>query len=221
MDWSAITLVVFDVDGTLYEQRPLRLRMARDLLLHVLRSGSLRELRLLNAYRTVRECLAEQEADDFECLLLAQTAQRAGLAPATVATLVNEWLEQRPLRYLPAYRCDGVEELFQRLRARGKRIAVLSDYPAQAKLQAMGLVADIIVCATDVGILKPHPRGLQHVMEVAGVTAATTLMIGDRVDRDGAAARRSGVHALIKSRRPLPGWQTFATYRDSLFSARL
>ena len=33
-DWKDIRLVVFDVDGTLYRQRPLRLRMARDLVLH-------------------------------------------------------------------------------------------------------------------------------------------------------------------------------------------
>ena len=29
-DWKDIRLVAFDVDGTLYRQRPLRLRMARD-----------------------------------------------------------------------------------------------------------------------------------------------------------------------------------------------
>ena len=34
-DWASIRLVAFDVDGTLYRQRPLRLRMARDLAIHV------------------------------------------------------------------------------------------------------------------------------------------------------------------------------------------
>ena len=33
-DWRDIRLVAFDVDGTLYSQRPLRLRMARDMVLH-------------------------------------------------------------------------------------------------------------------------------------------------------------------------------------------
>lgn len=221
MDWNALKLVVFDVDGTLYDQRCLRQKMARDLLLHALRTRSLHLPRMLAAYRQLREQLADDEVEDFEPVLLAQTARHCGLAPATVAALAAEWLAQRPLQHIPACRYDGLPALFQRLRARGKRIAILSDYPAQAKLQATGLAADIIVCAGDVGILKPHPRGLQQVMALAGATPAVTLMIGDRPERDGAAACRSGAHALIKSRRPLPGWQTFATYRDPRFTVQL
>lgn len=147
MDWNAVTLAVFDVDGTLYNQRRLRLKMAYELLLHALRSRSLRTPRLLAAYRRLREQLADDEVQDFEQVLLMQTAGRCRLPPATVAALATEWLEQRPLRHIAACRYDGLPELFQRLRARGKRIAILSDYPAQAKLQATGLAADIIVCA--------------------------------------------------------------------------
>lgn len=40
LDWDRLHLVVFDVDGTLYRQRPLRLRMARDLLFHTSHGGS-------------------------------------------------------------------------------------------------------------------------------------------------------------------------------------
>jgi putative hydrolase of the HAD superfamily len=221
MDWNAITLVVFDVDGTLYDQRRLRLKMAHELLLHALRTRSLRIPRMLAHYRQLREQLAHDEVRDFEPVLLAQTASRCGLPPATVAALVAEWLEQRPLPHLPACRYDGLPELFQRLRARGKCIAILSDYAAQSKLRAIGLAADIIVCAGDAGILKPHPRGLQQVMALAGAAPGATVMVGDRPERDGAAARRSGAHALIKSVHPLEGWQTFATYRDPLFTVQL
>ena len=221
MDWNTVRLAVFDVDGTLYNQRRLRLNMAGELLLHALCNRSLSTARMLSAYRRLREQLADDEVQDFEQVLLTQTADRCGLPAATVAALAAEWLERRPLRHIPACRYDGLPELFQRLRARGKRIAILSDYPAQAKLQATGLRADIIVCAGDVGVLKPHPRGLQLAMALAGAAPASTVMIGDRPQRDGAAARRSGAHALIKSRRPLPGWQTFATYRDPLFTVQL
>ncbi len=157
MDWNAVTLVVFDVDGTLYNQRRLRLKMARELLLHALRTRSWRIPRVLAHYRQLREQLAGDEVRDFEPLLLAKTASRCGLPSATVAALAAEWLEQRPLPHMPACRYDGLPELFQRLRARGKCIAILSDYAAQSKLCALGLAADIIVCAGDSGILKPHP----------------------------------------------------------------
>jgi putative hydrolase of the HAD superfamily len=221
MDWHTVRLAVFDIDGTLYNQRRLRLTMAYELLLDALRSRSLGTARMLSSYRRLREQLADDEVQNFEQVLLTQMADRCGLPPATVAALAAEWLEQRPLRHIPACRYDGLPELFQRLRARGKRIAILSDYPAPAKLQAVGLAADVIVCAGDVGVLKPHPHGLQRVMALADAAPGATVMIGDRPERDGAAARRSGVHALIKSRRPLPGWQTFATYRDPVFTVQL
>lgn len=223
LNWETVKLAVFDVDGTLYDQKRLRLKMARDLLLNAAATLSTRSVRVLSAYRKLRERLGEEEVHDFDRVLLEQTAAQCGVPAATVAAIVAEWMERRPLPYLPACRFDGLEQLFARLRAAGKTIGILSDYPAQAKMDAFGLAADIIVCAGDpaVGVLKPHPRGLQHVMELAGVDAAATVMIGDRAERDGDAARRSGVHALIKSSQPLAGWQTFASYRDPLFSAGL
>jgi putative hydrolase of the HAD superfamily len=223
LNWNPVKLVVFDVDGTLYDQKRLRLKMARDLLLNALGSFSARSVRVLSAYRKLREHMGEQEVHDFDRLLLAQTAAQCGVAVDTVAVIVAEWMERRPLPYLPACRFDGLEQLFGRLRAAGKTIGILSDYPAQAKMDAFGLAADIIVCAGDaaVGVLKPHPRGLQHVMELAGVDAGATVMIGDRAERDGDAARRAGAHALIKSSQPIDGWHTFASYHDPIFSGAL
>jgi putative hydrolase of the HAD superfamily len=54
-------------------------------------------------------------------------------------------------------------ELFATLRRTGNKIGIFSDCPAQAKLDALGLRADDIVCAADsgVGILRPNPRGLE------------------------------------------------------------
>jgi hypothetical protein len=42
-------------------------------------------------------------------------------------------------------------------------------------------------------------------------------MIGDRASRDGEAARRAGVRALIRSRWPQGAVQTFGSYADELF----
>lgn len=220
VNWDLIKLVVFDVDGTLYDQKPLRLKMARDLLLDVAGSFSTRGMRVLSFYRKLREELGELETPDFDRVLVARTAAHCGVAEADVAAIVVEWMERRPLQYLAAARFDGLPELFARLRAQGKRIGILSDYPAEAKLRVFGLEADIIVCAGDpaVGVLKPHPRGLQYVMELAGVTPEQTVMVGDRAERDGDAARRSGAHPLIKSNRPLDGWQTFGSYHDPVFA---
>ena len=60
-DWDDIRLVVFDVDGTLYRQRPLRLRMARDMLLYTLLNRDLNVIAVLAKYRRIRERLSDEQ----------------------------------------------------------------------------------------------------------------------------------------------------------------
>ena len=223
LDWDNVHLVVFDVDGTLYRQRPLRLKMARDILLHTLLKRDLNVIAVLAKYRRIRERLGDEEAIDFETTLIAQTATATANSPDRVRTIVSEWVERRPLGYLAACRYPGLPQLFAGLRRRGKSIGILSDYPAEAKLEALGLTAHHIVFAGDegIGLLKPHPRGLASLITAAGVEPHQTVVIGDRVDRDGLVARRAGAQALIRSSKPIEGWQTFARFDDALFSPLL
>jgi putative hydrolase of the HAD superfamily len=223
MDWGTIRFVVFDVDGTLYEQRALRLRMVRELLAHVLRSLSLNDLLVVRRYRILRERMAEAETAGFDARLLDETARSTGVPTARVRAIVQEWIEERPLPYLMAARIAGIDELFAGLQRSGKVIGVLSDYPAQDKLARLGLRADFIACAPEprIDMLKPHPKGLETLMADAGFAPQQTVLIGDRVERDGAAALRAGAHSLIRSARPQAGIATFRDYRDPLFAPLL
>ena len=220
LDWDNVHLVVFDVDGTLYRQRPLRLKMARDILLHTLLKQDLNVIAVLAKYRRIRERLGDEETIDFERALIAQTATATANSPDRVRAIVSEWVEQRPLKYLAACRYPGLSQLFAGLRRSGKSIGILSDYPAEAKLEALGLTANYVVFAGDegIGLLKPHPRGLESLIAAACVKPHQTMVIGDRVDRDGLVARRAGAQALIRSSKPIEGWQTFARFDDALFS---
>jgi len=219
LSWEKIKLVVFDVDGTLYGQRGLRLRMLREMLLFAARNRTIEFIKILRLYRHVREELGELQLEDFELELIARTAKAVGCSEAQVRAIAEEWLEQRPLPHLIRYRYAGLPELFNSLRAQGKLIGVFSDYPAQQKLKAMELDADFVVCATDkdIGVLKPHPKGLQVLMQRAGVKPEETVLIGDRAERDGLAARAANTYALIRSSKPLDGWQTFDRYDSPLF----
>jgi FMN phosphatase YigB (HAD superfamily) len=220
LDWDNVHLVVFDVDGTLYRQRPLRLRMARDILLYTLLKRDLNVIAVLARYRRIRERLGDEQAVDFERALIAQTATATANSQDSVRAIVSEWVEQRPLGYLSACRYPNLPRLFAGLRRGGKSIGILSDYPAEAKLEALGLTANYVAFAGDegIGVLKPHPRGLESLIAAAGVKPHETVVIGDRVDRDGLAAQRAGAQALIRSSRPIEGWQTFARFDDALFT---
>jgi len=222
-DWGAVRLVVFDVDGTLYRQRPLRLRMARDLALHALSRLDLRTLAVLRRFRHLREQLGEARVEGFAERLVAETAAGSGRTPDEVRAIVSRWIDRHPLPYLRRSRYAGLPELFAGLRRHGKAIGVLSDYPAAAKLAALELAADHVVTADDpdIGVLKPHPKGLATLIERAAATPATTLMIGDRAERDGLVAQQVGARVLLRAARPIAGWQTFARFDDPLFAPML
>jgi HAD superfamily hydrolase (TIGR01549 family) len=216
-DWRDIRLVAFDVDGTLYCQRPLRLRMGRDMVVHTVAKCDLNAISVVSAYRRIRERLAAEEVVDFERVLIAETAKATSMSPERIHAIVSEWIDTRPIRYLRSCLFSGVPQLFAGLQRAGKQIGIFSDYPATEKLSAMGLSAHHIVAAGDVGLLKPRAEGLQLLMATAGATARETLFIGDRADRDGVAGQRAGVRILIRSSKPIEVFQTFKTFHDPLF----
>ncbi len=217
--WNDIDLVIFDLDGTLYNQRRLRTCMALNLLHVSVKTRSLKTLNVLRIYRQCRETLAEGALVDFMNRQFEDTAMRCGCSVVEVREVVDEWIEQRPLIYLRACRYSGIEALFDALHRSGRTIAVFSDYSAAAKLEALSLKADLVVSATDGDVqrLKPDPAGLYKILNATGFEASRSLMIGDRFDRDWAAANRAGMPAIIKSRRRDPRCGTFRSYQDTLF----
>lgn len=220
-DGRQIKLVVFDVDGTLYSQSALRLRMLSELLVLALSAQGREQLKIIATYRRLRETYAERELEGFDTALVAETAVATGCKPEAVRATIAEWIYRRPLRHLKACVFPGVLELFQSLKTTGKTVAIFSDYAAEAKLEAMGLTADYIASADDPNIaaLKPNPKGLMGLMQKADASPDETLLIGDRQERDGEAGQRAGVHTLIRSSKPLAEFQTFRNYADPIFAA--
>jgi HAD superfamily hydrolase (TIGR01549 family) len=208
VDWRRIELVIFDVDGTLYGQSGLRRRMGLDLAKHVVLKRDFLTPIILREFRKFREELADGDSRTF-----------AHCAPELVQDVVATWIEARPLAYLRNYRVPGIEHVFEALHRRGRRIAILSDYPAKEKLAALGLRADLAVSASDQDVmaLKPNPAGLAKILERTSLAPERALMIGDRFDRDWKAAEAAGIDCLIRSRHPDPRAYTFRDYRDSCF----
>ena len=123
-DWRDIRLVAFDVDGTLYRQRPLRLRMGRDMVLHTVAKCDLNAISVVSAYRRIRERLAAEEVVDFDRVLIAETAKATSMPPERVHAIMCEWIETRPLRYLRICLFSGVPQLFAGLQRAGKKIGI-------------------------------------------------------------------------------------------------
>ena len=192
--------------------------MAASLVAHTVTSGSLGVATVLREYRRRREILADQEVEGFEARLLNEVASCVGISVPEVKTIISDWIDYRPLPKLMSCRSPGVKRIFDRLRVSRRKIGILSDYPAHAKLSALGLDADYVVSAAEVGVLKPHPRGLLKVLQLAGERPEAAVLVGDRAERDGESARRAGVKALIRSSTSLPDYVCFQTFEDPLFN---
>ena len=200
----AVKAVIFDVDGTLYRQRPLRRAMAVRLvaghLLHPIRG--LRTAHILAAYRQAQEDMRAEAAvgDLTEVQLLAASA-RTGVEIAEVARCVARWMDVAPLVLLPRCAEPDLAESLDLLRSWGVRLAVLSDYPADAKLAALGIADhfDLVLCAqdADIGRFKPHPRGLEVALRRLELDAAEVVFVGDRSEVDAVCAAASNIRCVI------------------------
>ncbi|MFH1139008.1 MAG: HAD family hydrolase [Pseudomonadota bacterium] len=199
-DWPGTRAVIFDVDGTLYDQRRLRIKMALDLARSCLfRPSGWKELLVIRTFRRTRAGLAGGEVQNLAAAQYQACARKLGIAPRQVEHIIEKWMFRAPLRHLGACRRPGVRDFMLLLKARGIKTGVFSDYPAREKLEALDLHPDVVLAATDpeVDRLKPDPKGLILTARRLGIPARECLYIGDRDDLDGAAARSAGMGCLI------------------------
>jgi putative hydrolase of the HAD superfamily len=86
------------------------------------------------------------------------------------------------------------------LRAGGRKLAIASnfDHRAPAVFAGLGLAPyfDLIWLPTSAGIAKPDPRFFSSACERLGVSAAETVMVGNDLQNDLAAARAAGLRAI-------------------------
>jgi HAD superfamily hydrolase (TIGR01549 family) len=173
-------------------------------------------LRAIRAYRAAQERLRDGGQAGAARAQIDAAAAASGLPVAEVEQLVADWMMRRPLKYLQFCRAAGLDRLLDVLARAGVHMGVLSDYPAEAKLQALGLAGRFapVLCATDpeIDAFKPNPRGYFRACEIWGVSPPEVLFVGDRADVDAAGAAAAGMPCAIVGRVPPPPAGTAATY---------
>src|SRR5262245_52862193 len=106
---TGIRAVLFDLDGTLYRQKPLRALMGLELASLAL-SRPLRApiiWRALSEFRKAQESLrANHTAGAANQLAIA--ARRTGMAVDQLEAIIAEWMIERPLKHLPRCRAEGL-----------------------------------------------------------------------------------------------------------------
>ncbi len=187
-----------DLDGTLYTARWVKLAMAIELGLFGWSAvGTLRQFR--HDHETLREevsagnALAVSYPSPFAAQL-ARSAETLQLPVAQVERVVQDWMFERPGKWIRRFPRRSLLAEVRAFRAQGGRCALVSDYPAERKVTALGAreLFDVVVAngeAHGPRRLKPDPEGYLRAAELLKVEPARCLVIGDRDDADGAAAR--------------------------------
>jgi HAD superfamily hydrolase (TIGR01509 family) len=184
-----------DLDGTLYWQLPVRLAMACELSIF-----GTRNVPMISRFRREQELLRKEsqaEGCPYQTQLV-RTAAALGKELECVATSIAHWMEQRPGKWLRLWRRKRLIAEIQAFREAGGKTALVSDYPARRKLQALGVeqLFDVVVACGEPGgpmRLKPSPQGYLLAAQRLAVAPERCLVLGDRDDADGEAARQAGM----------------------------
>lgn len=214
---SPLRGVVFDLDGTLYDKRPLEWFMVRDMPLSLLR---------LLRYTRVRSGLAGVDLHHGPAIA-RETLTRLSRDPSDHEAWTR-WITER---YEPAVlrglreACalqPGVELLLARLRAAGARLGLVSDYRGvPERLAALGLAPssfDFMLVTEDLGAMKPAPRMVDLTLAGMGQPGAAMVMVGDRAFADQRFAEAAGMRFLgVRPRGKIDDrWMPWSLARDRL-----
>lgn len=197
MKFSDYDLIVFDVDGTLYFQNKLRITMIKRLMgYYLVHPYKFKDLFVILKFRAIRED-AENTDNIYEI-----TSKKCKVSSERVKEVVKKWIYDNPLDAVAKSKDTELLDVIDRLKNEGKEIAIWSDYAADDKLKAMGIVCEHVYTAEDerVGELKPSPKGLNLIISDLNIDKDKVLMVGDRMVKDGEAAKTAGVDYLILSK---------------------
>jgi putative hydrolase of the HAD superfamily len=229
LNGNGIKGIVFDVDGTLYYQWPVRIYIVSLLIAsHLLDLPRLlRVLKVIRRYREIQELLRkpDEDAPGGPERQVALTAERTGESSSFVEEVVGEWMERRPLPVLRCFMRTGSDAFIREAHAHGYKVGAYSDYPCRAKLEWMN-VASYFSCAVssfdrDVLAFKPHKKGFLVCADRLGLNPEEILYIGDRENVDGVGAERSGMRLALVGRGDgrsgrYPRYGSFATLRKAI-----
>lgn len=203
--WDKLNLIIFDVDGTFYEQSKLRYIMFFKLVVYyIVRPWRYKELLILYHFRKEREKRAGFKGEDLENEQYEWCAQRTNENIDVVRRVVEQWIFKKPNRYLKQCMYPGLANFLNDLKKNGIKTAVYSDYDSVDKLAHMQVLVDLEISSTNkrVNSLKPNPDGLYLILSEMNITNKDNcLYIGDRIELDGLCASRAGVPFLFVDKK--------------------
>jgi len=195
-------VVVFDIDGTMYHQKKLRLMMLFELMIYyILRPHKLFELKIIKLFREEREKRKGYQSNDLETEQYKWVSDITKYSIQEIKKVISKWIYIKPLKYLEKSKYVYLDNLLKILKEKGIKVCVYSDYPTKEKLKALNLPIKINLEVSsideEINSFKPSGKGLQYIINRLGIKKNEVLFIGDRMETDGECAKNAGVDFVI------------------------
>ena len=194
MKFSALA---FDLDGTLYPNYRLYIRLVPFLL------RNQRLLRAMDKARTMLRRSGEYGADFYD----AQAALMAGVLKKP-AGRIKEQTERLIYRgWEPFFKniklFPYAREALDSFRGHGIKLGLLSDFPPENKLENLEITQywDAVVCSERAGRLKPDPKSFLDLASNLSVLPENMLYVGNSVPYDVIGAASAGMKTALISPR--------------------
>jgi len=194
METEKIKAVVFDLDGTLYDNSGLPLKLVL---------ADVKNMWVLGAERKARKQIKGIDYKDAAGVYDALFQKMTEVKKSLTVEKARRWYQDKymPLQvallgiyFAPRPLCI---ELLEAMKERGLKLVLYSDYGHETeKIEALGIptsLFDVIVSAAKMGGLKPCKASMERLMQQYELDPATTLYVGDREDTDGESARSMGI----------------------------
>jgi len=187
------TAVAFDLDGTLYHDFSLFVRLVPFLLKHQ---------RLLRAMGRARDVLRETGA--YEGDFYATQARLMGESLGEPAETIMEKTERLIYRGWEPYFRDirlfpHARDTLENFRKAGIKMGMLSDFPPETKLVNMKIDGyfETIICSEMAGRLKPDPLPFLELASRMKSGPGDILYVGNSVSYDVEGARKAGMKTAL------------------------
>ncbi|MBO7094183.1 MAG: HAD family hydrolase, partial [Spirochaetia bacterium] len=177
--------------------------------------------RLSMAFRNLRRDV--RQFGGVEDLHLAQTSLAAGYMRIP-AERAQELLERHIYgTYMDmlskAKPYPKVEPLLADLKNSGLKLGVITDYPTDGKLSALGFDQywDVAISADTMGHLKPEPDAFLLAAEELKIAPEQIIYVGNEYKYDIIGARKAGMKTAHLAQKPVPDSVadiTFSDFRD-------
>jgi len=214
-----LSAVAFDLDGTLYPNYRLNIRLLPFFFKHWPLLAAFAWAR--GVIRRRQEQSPEAVAPDFYDYQARLTAGLLRAPPERIREKIERLIYQgwEP-HFLKIKLFPHVREVLAALRAAGLKLGLLSDFPPETKLKNLGFDGcwDAVLCSESIGALKPAILPFAELARALQCPPGQVLYVGNSRPYDVDGARRAGMKtALFAGRFSGNGTAAGKTKADFIF----